>query len=408
VKNQNNRSQSTEKGIGYKEFVSLMAIIISITALSIDMMLPALPDIGRELRTSHPNNAQLVVSFLLFGFGVGQLALGPLSDCFGRKPVIFVGILIFISGCLISVFSTRFDVMLAGRFIQGVGIAGPRTAVTALIRDLHGGRIMARIMSVIMAVFIFVPAIAPALGQIVLMLADWRAIFIVLMIQSLVALTWFSIRQSETLRKQDRLSFSAKRILQGFVEVVSNRISLGYTLSSGFISGALWAFLNSAQQVFQDVYGLGKEFPLYMALLALSLGGASFVNSHIVVRFGMRTLSWRAVTLFIIIMLIYLIVTSLLGGHSPLWLMMVCFAVSFSCMGIIFGNQNAIAMEPLAHIAGVGAAVIGSFSILLSSFMGMIVGRFFNGTTLPLAIGFAILGMLTAVSMHWADKTSEN
>ncbi len=396
------------KRVGYKEFVTLMAVIISITALSIDMMLPALPDIGRDLGTGHPNDAQFVVSSLLFGFGIGQLSLGPLSDCFGRKPVIFAGILIFISGCLISVFSIRFDVMLAGRFIQGIGVAGPRTAITALIRDLHGGRTMARIMSVIMAVFIFVPAIAPALGQIVLMVADWRAIFIVLMIQSLAALTWFSIRQPETLGKPDRLPFSLKRILKGFVEVISNRISLGYTLASGFISGALLAYLNSAQQVFQDVYGLGKEFPFYMALLALSIGGASFVNSRIVMRFGMRTLSWWAVTLFIVIMSVYLVVTGLLGGHSPLWFMMVCFSVSFFCMGILFGNQNAIAMEPLAHIAGVGAAVIGSFAILLSSFMGMIVGRFFNGTTLPLAIGFVILGMLTAAAMYWADKSSEN
>jgi len=397
-----------KKGVGYKEFVTLMAVIISITALSIDMMLPALPDIGRDLGTGHPNDAQLVVSSLLFGFGIGQLILGPLSDCFGRKPVIFAGILIFISGCLISVFSIRFDVMLAGRFIQGIGAAGPRTAITALIRDLHGGRTMARIMSVIMSVFIFVPAIAPALGQIVLMLADWRAIFIVLIIQSLVVLTWFSIRQPETLRKPNRLPFSLKRILKGFVEVISNRVSLGYTLASGFISGALLAYLNSAQQVFQDVYSLGKGFPFYMALLALSLGGASFVNSRIVMRFGMRTLSWWAVTLFIVIMLIYLVVTDLLDGHSPLWFMMACFSVSFFCMGIIFGNQNAIAMEPLSHIAGVGAAVIGSFAILLSSFMGMIVGRFFNGTTLPLAIGFVILGMLTAAAMYWADKSSEN
>ncbi len=325
------RSPSVKKRLGYKEFVTLMAVIISITALSIDMMLPALPDIGRDLGTSHPNDAQLVVSSLLFGFGIGQLLFGPLSDCFGRKPVIFTGILIFVSGCLMSVFSIQFEVMLAGRFIQGIGAAGPRAAIIALIRDLHAGRTMARIMSVIMAVFIFAPAIAPALGQIILITSDWRGIFSVLIIQGLLALAWFCIRQPETLLKQDRLPFSLNRILKGFIEVISNRLSLGYTLASGFISGALLAYLNSAQQVFQDVYGLGREFPFYMAFLALSLGGASFINSHIVMRLGMRALSWRAVKLFIFIMTIYLVVTVTLGGHSPLWFMMSCFSVSFFC-----------------------------------------------------------------------------
>ncbi|MCG8689256.1 MAG: multidrug effflux MFS transporter [Desulfobacterales bacterium] len=366
-------------------------------------MLPALPNIGTDLGISHPNDAQLVVSSLLFGFGIGQLLFGPLSDCFGRKPVIFTGILIFVFGCLISVFSTRFDVMLVGRFIQGIGAAGPRTAIIALIRDLYGGRTMARIMSVIMAVFIFVPAVAPALGQLILVVANWRAIFSVLILQGLLALIWFCIRQPETLGKPDRLPFSLKRILKGFLDVIKNRVSIGYTLASGFISGALFAYLNSAQQVFQGVYGLGKEFPMYMAFLALSLGGASFLNSRIVMRLGMRTLSWRAVTLFTFIMIIYLIVTITLNGYSPLWFTMICFFVSFFCMGIIFGNQNAIAMEPLAHVAGVGAALIGSVASLLSSFMGMIVGRFFDGTTTPLAIGFVILGLLTATAMYWAD-----
>lgn len=396
-----------QKRPGYKEFVILMAVIISITALSIDMMLPALPDMGKDLGIGHPNDVQLVISFFLFGFGIGQLLFGPLSDCFGRKPVIFTGILIFVSGCLISVFSTGFEFMLAGRFIQGIGAAGPRTVIIALIRDLYAGRTMARIMSTIMAVFIFIPTIAPGLGQIILIVADWRTIFTVLMIQGLVVLAWFCIRQPETLSKQDQHPFSVKQILKGFMEVIRNRLSLGYTLASGFISGALLAYLNSIQQVFQDVYRLGREFPIYMALFALSLGGASFVNSRLVMRVGMRRLSWRTIKLFIIIMTIYLVVTIILNGHSPLWFMMTCFSLCFFCMGIIFGNLNTIAMEPLAHIADVGAAVIGCLASLLSSVLGMIVGRCFDGTTLPLAIGFVFCGMLTATFMYWADKKSE-
>ncbi|THB76800.1 MAG: Bcr/CflA family efflux MFS transporter [Desulfobacteraceae bacterium] len=382
-----------------------MAVIISITALAIDMMLPALPDIGTDLGLGHPNDAQLVISSLLFGFGMGQVIFGPLSDCFGRRPIIFIGFLIFILGCLMSFVSNRFEIMLAGRFIQGIGAAGPRTAIVALIRDRFGGRAMARIMSVIMAIFIFVPAIAPALGQVVLIVAGWRTIFMVLMIQGGIALTWFALRQPETLLPKDRLEFSLTRISKGLVEVSTNRVSLGYTLASGFISGALIGYLNSAQQVFQEVHGLGREFPVYMAFLALSVGGASFVNSRIVMRLGMRRLSWWAIGLFITLMSLYLSVTLVYGGHSPLWWMMGCLSLSFFCMGILFGNQNSIAMEPLAHIAGVGAAVIGCLSSLICSLLGMVVGRCYDGSTIPMAWGFVILGILTAAAMYWADHS---
>ena len=395
----------TKKAPGYGEFVTLMAVIISITALAIDMMLPALPDIGTDLGLGHPNDAQLVISSLLFGFGMGQVIFGPLSDCFGRRPIIFIGFLIFILGCLMSFVSNRFEIMLAGRFIQGIGAAGPRTAIVALIRDRFGGRAMARIMSVIMAIFIFVPAIAPALGQVVLIVAGWRTIFMVLMIQGGIALTWFALRQPETLLPKDRLAFSLTRISKGLVEVATNRVSLGYTLASGFISGALIGYLNSAQQVFQEVHGLGREFPVYMAFLALSVGGASFVNSRIVMRLGMRRLSWWAIGLFITLMSLYLSVTLVYGGHSPLWWMMGCLSLSFFCMGILFGNQNSIAMEPLAHIAGVGAAVIGCLSSLICSLLGMVVGRCYDGSTIPMAWGFVILGILTAAAMYWADHS---
>mgnify|MGYP001547575298 CR=1 FL=1 len=395
----------TKKAPGYGEFVTLMAVIISITALAIDMMLPALPDIGTDLGLGHPNDAQLVISSLLFGFGMGQVIFGPLSDCFGRRPIIFIGFLIFILGCLMSFVSNRFEIMLAGRFIQGIGAAGPRTAIVALIRDRFGGRAMARIMSVIMAIFIFVPAIAPALGQVVLIVAGWRTIFMVLMIQGGIALTWFALRQPETLLPKDRLEFSLTRISKGLVEVATNRVSLGYTLASGFISGALIGYLNSAQQVFQEVHGLGREFPVYMAFLALSVGGASFVNSRIVMRLGMRRLSWWAIGLFITLMSLYLSVTLVYGGHSPLWWMMGCLSLSFFCMGILFGNQNSIAMEPLAHIAGVGAAVIGCLSSLICSLLGMVVGRCYDGSTIPMAWGFVILGILTAAAMYWADHS---
>lgn len=399
------KTQAKTRSPGYREFIILMAVIISITALSIDMMLPALPDIGRDLGAEHPNDVQLVVSVLILGLGIGQIFFGPLSDCFGRKPMVVTGFLIFTLGCLLSIFSRQFSVMLVGRLIQGIGVAGPRTAIVALIRDQYSGRAMARIMSVVMAVFIFIPAIAPALGQVILLKTNWRAIFGVLIIQSLIALIWFTIRQPETLPRQHRMPFSTKRILNGFVEVCTNRLSLGYTLAAGFMLAVLLSYLNCAQQIFQEIYHLGRQFPFYMAVISLSVGGASFVNSRIVMRLGMRALSYRAVIFFIILMVLYLAVTIQMGGDSPLWLMMLCFILSFFCLGILFGNLNAIAMGPLGHIAGIGAAVIGSLTSLISSPLSVIVGRYYNGTTVPLAMGFVILGVFTLTAMYWSDKT---
>jgi DHA1 family bicyclomycin/chloramphenicol resistance-like MFS transporter len=329
---------------------------------------------------------------------------GPLADSFGRKPVIITGFVIFLIGCLFSIFTTRFEWMVVGRMIQGIGTGGPRTAIIALVRDQYGGRAMARIMSVVMAIFIVVPAIAPALGQAVLLTMGWRAVFGVLMIQGIVALTWFAIRQPETLSRDDRIPFSYRRILEAVLGVCKNRLSMGYTLASGFIAGVLMSYLSSAQQIYQEVYGLGREFPVYMAALALFVGGASFLNSRIVMRLGMRVLSYRAVWLFIVLTTIYLTVTYLMGGRTPLWLMVGLFAPSFFCMGILFGNLSAIAMEPLKHMAGIGAAIIGSLSNFISSSSGALVGRCYDGSMLPLASGFVILGSLTAIAMRWAEN----
>ena len=398
---------ATQRRLGYREFIALMALMISITAMAIDIVLPALPDIGRDLNAKHPNDPQLVVSILLLGMGIGQIFVGPLSDCFGRKPVIFIGFVIFTLGCLLSIFATRFWVMLAGRVLQGVGVGGSRTAIAALIRDQYGGRAMARIMSAVMAVFIVVPAIAPALGQLILLFTTWQFVFGVLMAQGLLALTWFVIRQPETLLPDRRLPVSIVRVTTAAVEVFKNRVSLGYTLALGFIFGALLAYLNCAQQIFQEVYALGRQFPFYMAILALAVGGASYVNSRIVMRYGMRHLSYRAIWLCMFAMTLFLTITLQMGGYSPLWLMLICFAMAFSSLGILFGNLNAIAMEPLGHIAGVAAAVIGSLTNFVSVPLAIAIGRLYNGTTLPLAIGFVLLSILTLVAMRWADASRQ-
>jgi MFS transporter, DHA1 family, multidrug resistance protein len=391
-------------GLGFGEFIALMALMVSLVALSLDIMLPALPDIGRDLGVSNPNDVQLVISVLILGLSLGQVMYGPLSDSTGRKPMIFAGTVIFLIGCLLSINATRFTVMLAGRFLQGIGAAGPRSVIVALVRDRYEGRAMARVMSAVMAVFIIVPAVAPALGQAVLLLASWRAIFGALMALASLSLIWFMIRQPETLPRERRIAFSIKRIGRGVVEVCANRVAFGYTLTAGLVMGAFFGYLNCVQQIFQEVYGLGRLFPLFTAILALAIGSASFCNSRIVMRWGMRALSRRAIRLLILLSAGYFVIAYWMGGHSPLWALMVCLALVFFCVGILFGNLNAIAMQPLGHIAGVGAAVVGSLSSLIAVPPAIVIGRCYDGTTLPLISGFALLGLLSAGVMWWADR----
>lgn len=263
-----------EKPLSQSEFVALAAVTTSIIALATDIMLPALPDIGRDLAVSDPNDPQLIISMLFLGFSVGQLLVGPLSDCFGRKPIIILGYAIFIVGCVLSFVAEDLTTMLIGRILQGAGAAGPRIVMMSLVRDLYEGRAMARILSIVMSVFILVPAVAPALGQGILMVAPWPQIFMMLLVLALVGALWMALRQPETLAVQDRRAFSMAGIMSGYAEVLRNRIAFGYSMAAGLTFGAFLSYLNSAQQVFQDALGVGDLFPIYFGAAALAIGAA--------------------------------------------------------------------------------------------------------------------------------------
>ncbi len=385
------------------EFVALMALMISLVALSIDAMLPALPEIGKSLGVQQENNNQLVISLLFVGMAVGQLVYGPLSDSIGRKPAIYIGIGLFITGCLFSVAATNFKIMLIGRFLQGIGAAGPRIVAVALIRDKYKGSAMARVMSFVMTVFILVPAVAPALGQVLLIVAHWRVIFGTFMLLAVIVLIWFAIRQPETLMVSQRMRFSLRWVLIAVHEVCVNRIALGYTTATGLVFGAFLGYLNSVQQILQGQYNLGPQFPLYFAILALSIGGASYANARLVIRYDMRLLTSWSLRKLSGLSVIFFVVAYVLEGNPPLWILMTYFMISFFCVGILFGNLNSLAMEPLGHIAGVGAGVVGSLSTFISVSLGTLIGQSYNGTVLPLVSGFAILGGLSLMVMHWTE-----
>lgn len=384
-----------------------MALMISLVALSIDAMLPALPDIGRDLQVVHANDNQLIIALIFLGMALGQLFYGPLSDSIGRKPSVAIGICLFVLGCLLSALATDFQVMLMGRLLQGIGLGAPRIVSIALIRDQYEGHAMARVMSFVMTVFILVPMIAPALGQGILLVSDWRAIFGVIMVLGIIILCWFMYRQPETLLPSRRLPFSLRQVGRAVREILGNRIALGYTFATGFISGAFLAYLSTVQQVFQQQYGLGDLFPLVFAALALAVGSASYVNGRLVMRFGMQLMSRRSLWVLSCVSAVFCVIASFFSGHPPLWLLMAYFGVILFCTGILFGNMNAMAMEPLGHIAGVGAAVVGSMSTLISAPLGIGIGRAYDGSVLPLIGGFALCGFLALVVMSWAEAGRE-
>jgi len=392
--------------MGYGESLLLMALLISIVALSVDTMLPALPDIGADLGAQSLNDVQLVISMLFLGLSVGLLFYGPLSDSLGRRPVLFAGMVIYVFGSTLCILSSAFSTMLAGRVLQGLGAAGPRSIVLALVRDQYEGRNMARIMSTIMSIFIMVPVFAPSIGQAVLLISGWRAIFTALLALSLIVLLWFGLRQPETLSPLHRLPFSLTKIVMALAEVCRHRIALSYTVVAGFIMGAFLGYLSSAQQIFQDLYGQGLRFPLIFGVLALSVGTALLFNSRIVMRLGMRKLARRAMAAFAALSSVYFVVVYLYDGRSPFWMLMVFLLAAFFCVGFLFGNLNAIAITPLGHIAGTASAVIGSLSTLLSVPIALLIGRLYNDTTLPLVGGFALLSIASFFIMRWANRTT--
>lgn len=373
------------------EFVALIALTMSLVAMSIDSMLPALPAIATDLAAADPNDRQLVLTAFFAGLTLGQLIYGPVSDSAGRKPTMYVGIGLFVVGGLICALAASFPMMLAGRLLQGLGAASPRIVAVAMVRDLYKGRPMARVMSFVMAVFILVPILAPSIGQLVLFVASWRAIFVGLVAMALFALVWTAVRQPETLPPERRRPFSAKLLATAVLECVRSRATLCYTTAIGLVFGAFIAYLSTSQQIFQEQYGLGGLFPVAFGALAVAIGAASLTNARLVMRLGMRTLSLWALRVSSGLSLVALLFAWRTGGHPPLWAFMAYMLATFFCSGLLFGNLNALAMAPMGHIAGVAAAVIGSLSSIVSIAIGTPIGRAYNGTVVPLIAGFALL-----------------
>jgi DHA1 family bicyclomycin/chloramphenicol resistance-like MFS transporter len=405
----NNKTNSKTDGkkkadIGLSEFVALMATMTSLVALSIDSVLPALSQIGAYLKVTDPSQTHLIVSVFFVGMAFGQLYYGPLSDGRGRRYVIISGLIVFAIGSLVCINAESLEVMLIGRVIQAFGVSGPRIATLAVIRDKYEGEAMARVMSFIMMVFILVPMLAPILGQTILFWFSWQHIFSSFLIYGTLIGLWFFIRQPETLPKEKRLPFSWSQLWASSKFILSHKLVMFYTFSSGTIFGAFLAYISSSQTLFQDIYDTGELFPMYFAMLALSIGLASFINGNLVMRLGMRKLCNWAMVGWLIFSSVLTALCLAYDGVPALWQFVSVLFCAFFCIGILFGNIKAMAMQPLGEIAGLGAAIIGSLSSIISVPAAIFIGSFIESSITPVALGFLGFGSLSFLLYWHADK----
>jgi DHA1 family bicyclomycin/chloramphenicol resistance-like MFS transporter len=376
------------------EFVALMASLMSIVALSIDALLPALPDVGDALGVVNSNDNQMLITMIFLGLGFGQLIFGPLSDSFGRKPIVYIGFLIFVAATVVCVSTNSFEVMIAGRILQGIGLASPRTLSIAMIRDSYSGDFMAKILSIVVMVFILVPVIAPSLGQFLLHYYNWKSIFYVNLLFGCIIIVWFWKRQEETLEHANRIKFTPSLFLDGTKEFWKHKNAVAFTLISGFIMGSFMVYLSTAQQIFQVQYKLADKFPYVFASLAIAVGLATFLNSRYVIRFGMWRIAYAGTIAFCFISLLY--VALFWSRDNPsIEILITFFALQFFAIGFLFGNLRSLAMQPLGHIAGIGAAINGFISTVMAVPIANYIGSFVSNSVLPLFIGFSVFGILS-------------
>lgn len=393
------------KPLGQMEFTVLMASLSALVALAIDAMLPALKEIGADLGATG-NDVQMIVTAIFIGSALGQLVSGTLSDVIGRRPAIIAFIGVFSLGTLLCIASTDYNTMLAGRILQGFGAAGPQVVGLAMIRDTHSGDRMARISSFVMSIFIMVPIVAPLMGQGVLLFFGWRAIFTAFLIYAAIILIWFYFRQRETLPPVRRDPFSWSALARNLAIVITTRALIVHALVYALLLSVLIAYLSSALQIFQEGYGVGEAFPIYFAVLAAGIGAASILNGSLVMRFGMRRLTMLAVGMIVVTSTIFLAIASSYDGLPPFWAMMIYFAIVLACFGSTVGNITALALEPLGDRAGMGSTLFGGLGTLIAVPIGGFVGASFDGTLLPIVLGFAVLPGIALVVM-WVGKGAD-
>lgn len=383
-------------------FVIVLACLMSLNALATDIMLPAFPDIALSLGNISVTRVQAVITAYLIGFAISQAFVGFLSDWLGRRPVLLAGLAVYVVASAATALSSDFEYLLLARLVQGIGSGAPRVIATAAVRDCYEGRRMAKVMSLTMTVFMAVPIIAPAIGQGILAISSWRWVLgsVAIFGALILAITWRSF--PETLPPENRNAISFARISAAVGSIVGSRQTVGYTMSAGAFFGALIGFIGQSQQVMVDVFGLGLWFPLVFAGLALALSVSSFINSALVERLGMRLLSHAAVVCFTMFSSVMLALS--LAGLLTFWAFAPIQAANMLLVGIVFGNFNAMAMEPQGRFAGVASSFVGALTVAIGASTGFFISSHFDGTTTPMAAGLAISGFATIALILITEK----
>ena len=384
------------------EFIALVAALMAVNALAIDVMLPALPYMGEALGISNENERQFVVTAYMLGMGIAVLGFGPLTDRFGRRAPLLIGVGIYVIAAIVAAFAPNFTMLLVLRFIQGMGAASVRVISQAVVRDRYSGREMAEVMSLTFMVFMAIPIVAPGIGQILLLTGPWQSIFIFMGGLALALWVWTYIRLPETLPLDQRRPLSATGIFESFRLVFTNRVAISYGLAGMFLFGALFGFITSAQQIYVDIYGLGVYFPVAFAAMAGLMAISSFTNSRVVRRFGMRRLSHGAMLIFTLFSGIWLVLA--LNDLLPLWLFFSLLSIVMFCFGWSASNMNSLSMEPLGKVAGTAASVFGFIQTVGGAVIGSITGQLFDGTTVPTAAGYFLMGVMALVFILIAEN----
>lgn len=394
------------KPLSQGEFVALIAALFATIAISIDAMLPALPEIAATLSPDAPNRAQLVVTSFVFGMGFGTLFAGPLSDAFGRKPVIMLSAGIYVVAAIACYVAPTLETLLIARLVMGIGAAGPRTVSIAMVRDLFAGREMARIMSFVMMVFTLIPAVAPLMGQGIIALAGWKAIFLVYVAFAAIVMTWMSLRQPETLAVAARRPLTAALLLGAVRELFSHRIVMVSLVAQTLTLASLFATLSSMQGIFEVRFDRASSFPLWFGFIALISVTGSVINARVVVRVGMRRIlnATYAAVLGLSVVLLAMIWGDVMPEVLAFPAHLLWSIALFAMMGLSMGNLNALAMEPVGHIAGLASSVISAIATVGSVILAVPVGQAFDGTVVPLMAGVAVFIGLSLVAMQFAGR----
>ena len=388
--------------IPFPELVAITAAVMALNALAIDMMLPALGQIGEELGAANDNDRQLIIIVYVLGNGIAQLFFGPIVDRFGRKKVLIFALGGYVLGSALSIFASSFALLLAARTFQGVMTAATRVASIAIVRDQCSGRRMAEVMSLAITIFMAAPILAPGFGQLIMFAAPWRGIFVALLLYGAMLAVWVGWRMPETLTPENRRPLQLKPIASSYYNFLSNRTAIGYTVAAALCFGALFGYISTSEQIFLETFDLGQGFAVAFAVVAGALGAATLLNARIVSQYGMRRLTHISLLVFIIANLLHLAIASTVGESLTLFL--VFTGLSFFALGFIGPNANALAMEPMGHNAGAAAAINGFLGTTGAGFLGGVIGRFYDGTTMPIILGFCCLGIISFAVVLWTEK----